>query len=173
MTRAPLLALLLAGCASSTAAPSEAQLPRGPVALRARGLDGEPITLGALRGRIVVVTVIATWADTALLEVPRLKSVAEKYPEEQVTILCLALDDLITPVQVFADSFDLPYLVGVPEDRERLVGPQGPFGPITMLPTSVLLAPSGQIALRTDGLWPEGVLEEAIERLLAEDRGNR
>jgi hypothetical protein len=168
-----LLALFLglAACAGSTSA--SAPLPRGAVALRARDLDGNAVLLGSLRGRVVIVTVIATWADTALFEVPRLKALYERYSREELAIVCLALDDMRAAIEVFVDSFSVPYPVLVPEDPEGLVGPEGPFGAIAVIPTSVVLAPSGEIAIRSDGVWPEGVLEKAIDRLLAGDRRNR
>jgi hypothetical protein len=170
MKLAPIGALLAAaGCVTSEVRAPLPPLPSGPVALRASDLGGRPITLGALRGKVVLVTVMATWADTALLEVDRFRALYQQYPRERLEIVYLALDELPLAVEVYAQSLELPFVVGLPDDPRALIGPDGPFGPITILPTSVLLAPSGEIAVRSDGLWPPEALEEAIRRLLAED----
>ena len=131
------------------------------------------MTLGSLRGRVVLLTIMSTSAEIAMLEVPRLKQIAAKYPEKELTIICVMLDDQLAAIQVFIESFEIPYKVVVPEDPARLLGAGGPFGEIQVLPTSVLVSRSGELAIRSAGLWPKGVLEEAIDRLLAEDPPNR
>lgn len=177
MTRsaaALVFALFSICCASSsTQTPEPPPLPKGQVALRLLALDGSTLTLGSLRGRVVLVTVMSTSAEIAMLEVPRLKEIAAKYPENELAIVCVMLDDQLAAIQVFIESFEIPYEVVVPEDPARLLGEDGPFGPIQVLPTSVLISRSGELAIRSTGLWPKGVLEEAIDRLLAEDPPNR
>lgn len=154
------------GCAT---APSGSTLPETAVSLRYRTLDGGLATLGRLRGRVVLVTVMATWADTALLEVPLLKTMHARHAAAGLEVVALAVDEAPLAVQVFAEQFEVPYTIGLSEDDRTLMGPRGPFGEITRLPTSVLLDRNGVIAVRSDGMWDPAFLEAAIQRLLASD----
>lgn len=169
-TAAALIAASLAACASQ-------QTPRpidnAPVALRVERDGQEPLTAGSLRGKVVLITVMTTWAEPALLEVPRLKALHERYPADHFAIVSVALDDTGDAVQIFKEVFAIPYEVGIVEDREHFAGEGGPLGAIRMLPTSVLLDREGRIVARQEGMWPAGVLEEGIDRLLAADRSSR
>ncbi len=155
------LALVLGGCASQT----KRGLPKGQIAFRARTLDGQTVSLGSLRGKVVLVTVMATWSDPALIEVTMFKRLVERYPE-RLEILCLALDDDPKMVQIFQETFSIPYRVATVDDPARFTSERGPFGPITVMPTSVLLNQEGKIAARMDGLWEPAVLQRALKTLL-------
>jgi thiol-disulfide isomerase/thioredoxin len=154
--------LLLLGCAAQQG-PS---LPEGRVALRLETLEGLPLTLGALRGRAVLVTVVNTWSDFALLEVPRFKALAEKHPND-LAIVCVVLDEDRRMAEIFRDTFQISYSVAVVGDPKRFTSEEGPFGPITVIPTSILLDREGNIALRNDGMWPPDLLEESVQKVAA------
>lgn len=157
-----LLLALSTGCAGGTkTGPS---LPEGPVALRYRGIDGGWRSLARLRGRPVVVSVVATWAGPALVEVQRLRTL-QKAREGAFAVVLLVVDEDPQMAAIFAERFEVPDVVGRVEDVARFTGPRGPLGPIGVVPTSVLLDGEGRIALRSDGPWPEGVLARALDRL--------
>jgi hypothetical protein len=163
-------------CAASTACASSQEknvpIPSGWIALRTTDLEGRVQTLGQLRGRVVLVTVINTWADPALYEVPLFKRVYANYTRSDLEIVCIALDDSATTVQVFRDTFEIPYPVVMVEDRARFVGQDGPLGPVQIIPSSFLLTRGGEIALRMDGTWSPKLLIKAIDRLVARDQRN-
>jgi thiol-disulfide isomerase/thioredoxin len=159
------IAVVNLACASGGDARETPRMPEGPVALRYRTLDGEWRTLGGLRGRVVVVHVFTTWSDPSLVEVPRLAALARRYPE-RVEVVGLSVDVEPEATRVFAETFDVPYDVGRVPDLASFMGPSGPFGPIGIIPTSVVLDPAGRIAARVDGMWGEGVLEAVVERVL-------
>jgi hypothetical protein len=154
------LFLLLCACASQPVQ----KLPEGRVALRLETLEGEPLTLGALRGTPVLVTIVTTWSDFALLEVPRYKKLSETYGS-QLAIICVALDDDERMVRIFRDTFQIPYPVTTVDDRQKFTSEDGPFGPISIIPTSILLDREGNVAARMDGMWPLQVLEEAVQKV--------
>lgn len=138
------------------------------MAFRYVGFDGEKKSLAALRGRPVVVLVVATWAGPAIVEVERLRAVAEARPEQLETVI-LVLDEDPRMAAIFAETFGVEGVVGRVEDPETFVSERGPFGPIGVVPTSVLLDPEGRIAVRSDGPWPEGALDRALDALLDEE----
>lgn len=165
-----LLTVALAGCASSSE--GARKLPSGPVPLRYVAYDGGRRSLSALHGQPVVVSMVATWAGAALIEVERLLEVRRE-TDGAFALVVLVLDDEPTTAAVFADTFEIPELVGRVEDRARFEGEDGPFGPIAMVPTTVLLDAGGSIALRSDGPLPEGVLQEALQKLAEAGRAGR
>jgi peroxiredoxin len=157
-------ALLFAACAG-TRSPDGPPIPEGRVALRFERIDGRVMTLGELRGRVVLVTVITTWADVALTEVPELKRLSAKYPESELAIVAIALDEKAEMARIFARTFEVPYIVAIVEDRGTFTSEQGPLGPIRIIPTSFLIDREGRIAARMEGTWPDGALDEAIREL--------
>jgi thiol-disulfide isomerase/thioredoxin len=157
------LALASTACASSSREGIEG-LPSGPVALRLVGTDGEPFNLASLRGEPVLVAVFATWSDPALVELRLFEEMKTRYPQLQV--VCAVVEQDLRMVQIFEETFTLPFVVGMVQDPVAFTGARGPFGPITISPTSVLLDRQGRIAARMDGMWPPKLLPEAIERVL-------
>ncbi|MEM7676203.1 MAG: TlpA disulfide reductase family protein [Myxococcota bacterium] len=161
------LATLSAACASGSATTTPAELPTAPAAAQLITLDGRVFSLDALRGEAALITIIQTWSDYALVEIPLLNQVAERYGD-RVTVLCVALDEQPEMVRIFVDTFKPAYeVVRIGEaDRRRFTSEQGPFGPITMVPTSVLLDADGQVAARMDGTWRPDVLRDALQALV-------
>src|SRR5689334_17416112 len=131
------LGALLAACASSTQG-SSAAIPTAPISLAIKKLDGNTLTIGSLRGRVVLLTVMTTWADYALLEVPRLKKITTTHSSKDLVVIAIALDDKPDMVRMFARTFEIPYYVGTVDDRAELTSAAGPFGAIDLIPTSFL-----------------------------------
>ncbi len=150
------------GCAGS---PSVG-VPEGPVALRLRALDGtETQTLGALRGKIVVIHIMTTWSEPALLEIPRLSAIASRYADD-VHVLAVTLDEDRRMGSIFVDSFHPGYGVLTVDEPGWFTSSAGPFGPITVIPSTVILDRRGHISARMDGMWPPELLERAVKTLL-------
>lgn len=163
------LALASAGCTHVTrevGTEAPAPLPDGRVALRFERVDGAVETLGALRGRVVVLAVITTWAEPALVEVPELKELHAAYPRDDLEIVSLVLDDKPEMAKIFQRTFEIPYVVGTVEDRAAFSGEGGPLGAIRIIPTSYLLDREGHIAARMEGTWPAGSLAKAVRQLV-------
>lgn len=157
------LASLLSACAAST--PTGPPLPEGRLIYRFDALEGPPLSLSELRGRPVLLTVITTWADPAMVEVPVYKKLVERYGE-RLTVVCVVLDDSPNMARIFRDTFAIPYHVVTVADRPGFTGPSGPLGPIGSIPTSALIDAEGRIAARMDGMWDPEVLDRAVSALL-------
>lgn len=155
-----------------TRVPPPITLPEGPVAFRARSLDGAVVSVGQLRGRPVVLTFVATWADDALVEVRRRDALVTRYGASIASRL-VVLDEVAAAVDVFVSSFRPRSEVWRLEGPEALSGRAAPFGEITMVPTTVVLAADGRIAFRYDGVAPPSLLEAGIDQLLARDPSTR
>lgn len=147
-------------------------LPKQRVALRLIDTSGEAFTLASLRGRPVLISIFTTWSDPALLEIPLLREIHAEHGKE-LSMVAIALDANPRMVAIFAQTFDLPYRVATPHDPARMTGPEGPFGPIGLVPTGILLDRDGRVVARMDGAWDQDVLRAAVRRLLGlEDDGS-
>lgn len=118
----------------------------------------------------MLLTVINTWADPALYEVPFLSRLAVIHERDGLVILCVVLDEHVEAVEAFRDQFQPTYPLLRVADRAHFTSVDGPFGAIRMVPTSFLITRSGQIAARMEGTWSPSVLVQAIDRLLADHR---
>lgn len=156
-----LVALAACACASTPKSP----LPEGRVALRLLKTDGERFNLGSLRGTVTIVSVFSTASDPALVELKLYEELKQRYGD-RLAIVCAVTETDLRMVAIFEQTFAVPFVVGMVEDPKTFTGDDGPFGPIMVDPTSVLLDADGRIAARMDGLWPPGVLAEAVEKLI-------
>jgi hypothetical protein len=154
---------LAIACAASP--PTGPPLPEGRVIYRFESLEGPPLSMTTLRGRPVLLTVISTWADPAMVEVPVYKRLHERYGE-RLTVVCVVLDDNPGMARIFRDTFAIPYQVVTVADPPGFTGPGGPLGPIGSIPTSVLIDAEGRIVARMDGMWDPDLLDRAISTLL-------
>lgn len=164
------LALILVvalGCAS---APPTVAIPEGKVAFRFRTLDGEAVSLAQFRGRPVAVLIFTTWSGPALLEVERFAQAQRRYGDNLVT-LGVMLDKDPEMARIFADTYNPPFVLLRVDDPAHFTGTDGPFGPIGLLPTSVILDKSGVVAVRSDGVWPAGALFTALAELADDPKG--
>jgi thiol-disulfide isomerase/thioredoxin len=132
------------------------------VAWRYRTADGDYGSLAAWRGRPLLVHVLATWSAPALLEVPMLR---ELHDSDQIRVLGVVVDREPGTAQIFAESFELGYPVVRPADLERFMGEAGPFGPISILPTSFLLDAQGRMLARNEGTWQPATLRRLIQKI--------
>jgi hypothetical protein len=142
------------------------------VAFRYQRVDGKIDTLGRHRGKVVLVSVFATWAEPALLEVPFFGQLQRRFGSDDFVVIQIAIDQEPSAVEVFVEAFGVEHLVGWPVDPGRFTGRLGPLGPIGILPTSVLITRDGVAAYHREGTWAPKDLEAAIVSLLAADRIN-
>ena len=180
-----LVVLLLAGCGNeakerASKSPSETQpgasssaptpgtvqeVPPSPVPdLTLTTLDSTALDLRAQTGRVLLVNFWATWCAPCREEIPDLKALQKEFRDEGLRIIGVALDRkgraVVAP---FAEKLDITYPVAV--DRDGVA--EAAFGPLAGLPTTVLVAPDGQITHRVVGLFPVEEMRPVLEQLLA------
>ena len=123
-------------------------------------LDGKPITLAALQGKVVLLNFWATWCGPCRAEIPDLVALQERY-KGRLQIIGLNVDDEEADIQQYVQETGINYPVAMTSNDVRIQ-----FGGIPALPTSFVLDTEGRVVQKHVGLWNPAVYETEIRALL-------
>ena len=170
------VATLLAGCGrdqppsalvgTDTVATAERE---EPLALAGTTLDGQPLDLADLRGRVVVLNAWASWCGPCRDETPALVSLSEGSDPDDLVVVGLNVTDDAAAARAFVDEFDMPY--PSIEDPEGDLLATIPGVPPASLPSTVILDRDGRIAARIIGGTDAIELATLIAQVLQEQAG--
>ena len=128
--------------------------------IKLTALDGKPIALGEIRGKVVLLNFWATWCGPCRAEIPDLIELQKKYPDK-LQVLGLAVDeDSPDDVKQYAGKVGINYPVAIPPAELR-----AKFGGIPALPTSFLLDTQGRIVQKHVGLSDPALYETEVRAL--------
>jgi len=121
------------------------------------GVHGAPLSLGALRGRVVVLDFWATWCGPCLKAMPKLDTLARNHPD--VTVVAINLDDPALARALWdAHDYQLQLVADDGHVSER-------YG-VSTIPHSVVIDRAGIVRLVARG--STGQLDATVRALLAE-----
>ena len=123
-------------------------------------LDGRPIRLSGLKGKVVLVNFWATWCSPCAQEMPLLERLYEKYKTQGLEILAISVDEQVAHYKVpeFVKDHSLTFPVLYDNGVQSLYG-------VTSFPTSLLIDREGLVRLRF-GIAEEKSLDALISELL-------
>lgn len=127
---------------------------------------GQPIALGGLRGKVVVVDIWASWCAPCVSGLPDLQAVALELRGRGVRVVPVSIDrdGAIAAVRAYAreNIRALPLYVGLPEELARRFEIEG-------LPLTLVYDAAGKNVARFQGVrpWTSAALRRAIFRALA------
>jgi thiol-disulfide isomerase/thioredoxin len=160
--------VLSAGCGGDddeTTSDAKATAGSGAVGERAPDvrlarLDGSPLELGDLRGKAVLVDFWATWCGPCIRALPHLMELDEQY--EDLVVVGIAMDTqgkaVVAPfVEKRGVTIDV-----VLATAEVVAA----FGGVDRIPTTFLIAPSGEITEKWIGARPKQEYEQAVQKVL-------
>ena len=125
-------------------------------------LTGETVRLSDYRGRPVVVNFWATWCPPCRAEIPHFQSASRRYNGR---VVFLGVDDAEPATVVAPFAADMGITYPVPLDMESVVSR---LYRVNSLPSTFFVDARGVVRHVQFGLVTEAVLEEQIQRLLAE-----
>jgi thiol-disulfide isomerase/thioredoxin len=123
-------------------------------------LDGKPLTLAALQGKVVLLNFWATWCGPCRAEIPDLVALQDRY-KDRLQIIGLNVDDEEADIKQYVEETGINYPVAMTSNDVRIQ-----FGGIPALPTSFVLDTEGRVVQKHVGLWNPGVYETEIRALL-------
>jgi cytochrome c biogenesis protein CcmG/thiol:disulfide interchange protein DsbE len=129
--------------------------------------EGAPVSLGALRGQVVLLNFWASWCVPACYdEAPVLESGWQAYRERGLVVLGVAIQDSAEASRGFIRRFRLSF-PNAPDPAGRLSIDYGVYG----VPETFVIDRRGVIRAKHVGAVTEAALRDAVEPLLAESAG--
>ena len=156
LKRRPLLLLAAAALLlGSLCLPASAGLPA-----TVRPLD-LLAAIGEAKGKVVVVNFWATWCAPCRVEVPELINLRTAYPESQVAIFGISVDEDQKALDAFLKKLPLNYPVGrASDDLPRMFQ-------VSTIPRLMVYDRSGSLVHIREGLTPSQDLHRMVDGLLA------
>jgi thiol-disulfide isomerase/thioredoxin len=128
--------------------------------LKITTLEGKPLTIAALQGKVVFLNFWATWCGPCRAEIPDLVALQNRY-KGRLQIIGLNLDDEEADIRQYVEETGINYPVAMTSNDVRIQ-----FGGIPALPTSFVLDTEGRVVQKHVGLWNPAVYETEIRALL-------
>jgi peroxiredoxin len=125
-------------------------------------LEGEPITLEALRGKVVWINFWASWCPPCQQETPILRDLAERYGDRGLEIVGVSVQETsVDDVAAYAERYQLPYTIGFDTSGHVFRTYK-----VYALPTQFFLDTNGVIVQVINGPVDEAGAAALIESLL-------
>ncbi|WP_406696808.1 redoxin domain-containing protein [Singulisphaera sp. Ch08] len=139
-----------------------------PLDIKGQSLNKETIDTAKSRGKALLVTFWATWADPVKKDLPELVKLYEKYHGQGLDIVGICLDERSEDLDEFLKGNPLPW----PQIYEPGGLEKNPFASsygIIALPTMILVDSQGKVVNRSIRTAAE--LEKQLEKVLASKDG--
>jgi cytochrome c biogenesis protein CcmG, thiol:disulfide interchange protein DsbE len=127
-------------------------------------LDGHPVTLAALRGKVVWLNFFASWCPPCQQETPILRSLSDQYKDQGLEVVGISVQET-TPADVaaYADRYRLDYTIGFDGSGHVLHEYR-----VYALPTQFFIDVNGVIRTIVAGPVDEQGAKALIEDMLTE-----
>ncbi|MBL8950962.1 MAG: TlpA family protein disulfide reductase [Myxococcaceae bacterium] len=169
MSRLPaaLVVVALSGCLTVPDPPPRV-VPTLDLALAAlpdRSVNFGEIPKSDYRGRVVMVSFIATWCFPCVADLPVMQKLQEQYAGQGYTTIAVGMDvDGPKMLRPFAEQYALPYPLVWGSDELR--NGETVFGRIHELPTRFLFGRDGSLVLAFSGVADPKVLVETVAKVV-------
>lgn len=130
-------------------------------------LDGAPLDLASLRGKVVVVNSWASWCAPCTEELPVLVEAAKAASPADVAFVGLNINDTRDAAAAMVATFGIPY-PSIVDNGARLLA-RLPGVPPEAVPSTVVIDRQGRVAARVIGTVKPGMLDEVLAELVAEE----
>ena len=122
-------------------------------------IQGNKVNLNSYKGQWVVVNYWATWCPPCIVEMPELQAFHDEHADKDALVLGINTE-LIGKQQLteFLEDYFITYPVFVSKPIQ-----QSELGLIPGLPTTVLVAPSGEVVARQVGPVTREMIEQFIQ----------
>src|SRR5438128_11367212 len=130
-------------------------------------LDGNPLSLSASHGKVILLNFWATWCGPCRAEIPDLIELQNKYKDHLQILGLVVDDDDQDAIKEFSEKFGINYPVALATNEIRMQ-----YGGIPALPTSFVLDSEGRVVQKHEGLRDPVLYEAEIRSLLGLPIGN-
>ena len=166
LTAVPVLALLAYGFRLNPRDIPSPLVGRPAAEFALTSFDGAPVTLTALRGKVVVLNFWASWCYPACYEeAPVLERGWRAYRDRDVVVLGVDIQDKDEAGLKFIRDFSLTF-PNAPDPAGKVSVDYGVYG----VPETFFIDRAGNIRAKHVGAVSEEIFRREVDRLLAEQR---
>lgn len=126
-----------------------------------KDLDGNPIRLSDLRGKVVWVNFWASWCPPCQFETPTLRSMDQRYRDRGLAIIGIQVQQTVDAGREYADRYGLEFTIGA-DVTGRIFHAYRVFA----LPTQFFIDTAGRLRAIVNGPLDDTRAAAAIEALL-------
>ncbi len=138
-----------------------------PVALAGTTLQGQPLDMASLRGRVVVLNAWGSWCKPCRQEAPDLQASATALEPRDVEFVGINVrDPSPAPALAFERTFKIEYPSLHDEGGRALLALRGAIPP-NAIPSTVVLDREGRVAARITGRTTKATLTAVVEDVLS------
>jgi thiol-disulfide isomerase/thioredoxin len=124
---------------------------------------GNPVSLRAYRGDIVVVNAWASWSPFAETELPLLNEIAGRFAENKVTVLAVNRSETPPQIEAYLGTLPpLPHLTFIIDSTDALYAYGGGFA----MPETLVYDARGELAEHYRGTVDGAALETMLQALI-------
>ncbi len=124
-------------------------------------LDGDPVRLEALRGKVVWLNFWASWCPPCQYETPILRTMDQRYRDRGLALVGIQVQQTVEDGRQYADRYDLEYTIGA-DVSGHIFREYHVFA----LPTQFFIDPDGRLRQIVNGPLTEDAAAAIIEALL-------
>jgi cytochrome c biogenesis protein CcmG, thiol:disulfide interchange protein DsbE len=128
---------------------------------RLETLDGAPVSLSDLEGKVVLVDFWASWCAPCREEAPILRQVYQEYADRPVEFVGINIWDRRDEAVRYVDAFQMPYPNGIDESGSIAID----YG-VRGIPEKYFIDTQGVVRQKFVGPMRADALREALDRLL-------
>lgn len=162
--RRPLLSILLAAALLPAARAADAEA--APASLSARTVEGQPLSLAALRGRVVLLLYWSTDCPVCLDKLPELRRNLEGWNGKPFTIVAVSQDRAEADLRAYVSAISrtTPPHPQLQFAWRRDSAHHDSFGELpTRVPSTFIIDPSGRVVRRIQGRIPPEVWNDIAD----------
>lgn len=162
------LAVLLL-CSVAVVAHGQSAHMQGPAigkpapALMRTALDGKPVDLAKLRGKVVLLNFWATWCAPCQVEMPVFVGWQKAYQAQGLQVVGVSMDDDAGPVRRLTRRLQVNYPVAMGDEKLGAA-----WGNVLGLPLTFVIDRKGVVRARFQGETDPAKILAALKPLLAE-----
>ena len=145
-------------------APADSEGRPGAPDIALPDLNNNTVNLSASNGQVRIVDFWATWCPPCRKEIPHFQALHDKYGDQGLKVIGVAVGEDADVVQPFADRMNMTYLSLL--DKTRIASQQ--FGGIQAIPTTFVIDKKGHIYKKYVGYQSYETFERDVIALMAE-----
>lgn len=128
-----------------------------------KDLTGARVSLRDFAGKVILLDFWATWCVPCRTEIPGFVDLQHRYGDRGLQVIGVSVDDPIRALRPYVAEMKMSYPVLLGDGRHDILDA---YGPVTVVPTSVLIGRDGVICTTHSGAAPMEVFEREIAALL-------